>query len=249
MARETIITIMNIHPKTALISGIVIAIIFGASWGIYSIQQELHSAQVDEYINRSRTATSEERYVDAFNLMSEARSLAPTDLDLIVEQGDIAFLNGDYEVAQQLYLEASQTISGEQYFIRALQEISKGNLQDSLILLEKARETIEEKKPLTSTQVSSLQSKVNEMIAETNNPKKQALAAKALIEERAFTLAIDVLTTLLTQESNYRDAYYLRSIAQYRLGQNGQALEDVEQALSIDPNYKPARELLETIEN
>ncbi|PIZ44117.1 hypothetical protein CO180_04650 [candidate division WWE3 bacterium CG_4_9_14_3_um_filter_41_6] len=235
--------------KTLIITSFTIAVIIGVLFGVISVQKTLKKAQIDEYINRATTAKNEQHYVDAFNLMSLARKLDQQDTSLIIRQADIAFLNGDYDVSQTLYLEAGVTQNPQLLFTRALSQLSRGNFSSAVDILTQAQQSLTEQDPLTTSRITALITSIAEIMTETNSPKIQALTARTLIGEKAYTYSIEVLNNLITSEPQYKDAYYLRAVSFYSQGNASKSRTDANAALDIDPNYKAARDLLAKLDD
>lgn len=234
--------------KKLLIAAITVAIVIGSLFAIVTIQKTLTQGQINDFINRAYGARSDGDYITAYNLLSSARQLSPDDHEITLLQANVAFLNGDFAVAQALYLESGTTQNAQLSYINALNELSRGNLDASITQLNSATNSRDTEDVVTANQISTLSTSVKDIADETNPPKIKALIVRTLITQKAYLLAIETANTLILEEKKYKDAYYLRAVAYYSIGNYSLARQDTNLALDIDPNYAAARDLLETIE-
>ncbi len=72
---------------------------------------------------------------------------------------------------------------------------------------------------------------------------------KNRVERAKVEAEVDFWNKVLGKYPNFRDAYYQRSVLEYRLGEKIQAERDIQKVLEIDPNFEPALKLEEILKN
>lgn len=243
--------IISHHSSTILIAlSLVIAI--GGYWAITVFQQNVRQGQLQDYISRGNLAANEKNYPQAFTLFGQALNLEPRNANIVLKQADVAFLNGDYSLANTLYDTAEQTNTAETIYYRALTSLAKFDYPESINLLNQTHEqltttTNRGDRPLTLTMVTQLYQNIQDIEKITNTPLQQATTGKLLIENKAYLLAKESLTETTTQQPNYRDAHYLLAVAYLHLGEKEPAQTQAEISLTLDPNYAPAQTLISSI--
>jgi len=239
--------------QTLLILVIILGIVSGGYFLFTQIQNTLRQGQVEDLLLRAETAVTEGNYLQAFELFQQAQDLDPSNPDYQIRQADVAFLNGDYLIATNLYQQSNLGNLAEITYYQALQRLSEMELNSALELLSSSRTDLVDhasqrtNRPLNLNRVEALESNIERIQNETNQPLKQASVAKILIEENALHLAEKTLTSLLADEPTYRDAHYLLGATYLQLGKTNLAQKSLEASLEIDPNYEPARTLLGNI--
>jgi len=230
-----------------LISGLLIA---GIAWGWTQFDQSVQKGQLADVVDRAEAATEEGNYHTAFELWQTAQALDSDNYYYVLKQADVAFLNGDYRIANLIYQQTGAGDIAEIKYYAALQALGDLNYTEALIRAESANQLLGEsnERPLSRERAVNLIEQIKSIEAIPNDPQKRAATGKRLIEENAFELAHPVLTKLVEDESDYRDAHYLLGINYLQQGQTEPARESLNRALDIDPSYQPAREILEQIE-
>ncbi len=202
-------------------------------------------AQINDYVLRAKTAQQESKYVSAMDLLQKALNLDPGNKDILKLEADNAFLNGDYRLAQTMYSQSGINENAQILFYLALKQLSSLEFDNSKNSLSKAKTYIENDPTsvLTLEQTSALEKEINKISQIKNDAQKRATVAKVLIENNALTQAQQILTALVKELPGYRDAHYLLGFAYLKSGRNDLARQELEKALEIDPNYKPALDL------
>lgn len=239
--------LLRLHKSTIGLIALIVLLLVGTFWLWNEFNQSLKQGQLNDYVARAEAAIDEENYHLAFQLFQQAQELEPTDNYYLLRQAAVAFLNGDYKIAILLYKQVKVIKSAEIEFYTTLEELANLQFERALDELTQAESLINKERPLTIEKISSLKEKILSAQKEPNQPLRRAQIAKILLEQNAFSLTHQVLTKLIIDEPNYRDAYYLLGVTYLKQGKTEQTRESLEKALDIDPNYQPALEILEKI--
>ncbi|MCA9392507.1 tetratricopeptide repeat protein [candidate division WWE3 bacterium] len=235
------LSLIKKHAVAVAVTLSVVTLLVVSVFVANAFNESLKQGQVYDYFARAQDAIKEGDYTSAFSLLNEGLTIEPQNQTLLSRQGDVAFLNGDYLLANQLYAQAGITQNAAIYYYEGLTALSKQDIADSLAYMEKSKNQLPEQyETLNITRINATEAAIN-VLKQTENPfLQQAQIGRLLIDQKASTLAINVLTTLVNDQPNYRDGYYLLGAAYYQKGDLEKAKENIEQTLSIDPNYEPA---------
>lgn len=232
--------------KWILITLILTTAIVGSGYMILrNTQYSLLEGQIADYNQRAEAAIEEENYHEAYKLLQQAQEIDPANNEhYIARLGDVAFLNGDYQIATIHYQAVFGEESAEIQYYKALEQLSILKFNPTLSEISKAEQYVDEERPLSLEDLQAFKEKVRSLNDEHNQSLQQALVGKYLIEVNALTLAQDTLQNLVTEEPQYRDAHYLLGVAYLQAGNTQNAKASLNNALEIDPEYKPAKDLI-----
>lgn len=235
--------------KTTLIVLLAVVALLIASYAVFqNYSQTLRQGQVADYINRAQAAEEDNEYRKAFDLYAQALRLDTNNQTALTGMGNVAFDVGDYETAVSYYQQVGQNDRAESHYFLALKAIGGLDLDAAVKELTVAQQKVSTNSALEPTKVDELKSRLQELTQEENEVLRQAQLGRILIEEKTPNLAITLLKPLTEKEPEYRDAHYLLGAAYFQANQNEKAGESLNQALEIDANYEPAKELLKEVE-
>jgi tetratricopeptide (TPR) repeat protein len=239
------------HHKLALgILALVLILIGTGVWAWLNFNETYKDGQIIDVLNRAETAQDEGNYPLAFQLFQEAQSLDPLNANKYSQrQGDIAFLNGDYKIAVTLYKQSGLNVSAELDYYPVLEEITNLNIESANQRLDKLIPLIQPDRPLKLEKITQLKEKLAAITAENSPTLKKALVGKLLIEEDTYELAHQVISSLIEDEPEYRDAYYLLGVNYLKQGKLDDAQIALNKSLEIDPTFKPSQELIDQIKD
>lgn len=216
-------------------------------WVFMNVKETVQEGIKYDFAVRAETAMEEGKYAEAFELLQKAQQVDPSNKNYTLLQADAAFLYGEYQVASTLYKQFPDQSFAEVYYIEALKQLSQANVDTAITQLDEALQQTSGERPLTKDEVTKFTQGVQNLKAEQNKSLLNAKIAKLLIENNAPNYAEVVLSSLLEKEPGYRDGHYLMGAVYYQQGKNDLARESLNKALEIDPNYAPARELLNQV--
>lgn len=228
--------------------GLVVIALVGVSAHFYqNWRTTLHQGQLADYLARAQAAEEKSRYQEAFELYSQALELDPNNLTALTGIGNVAFSVGDYATAVNYYQQAGLSDLAENHYFLALKAIAEEDLDAAIKELTVTQQKVTTESILSPSKVDTLKEQLQKLTQEKNIPLRQAQLGRILIEEKAPQLAINLLKPLTEKAPDYRDAHYLLGAAYFQANQTEAAQKSLQQALKIDPNYEPAKKLLEQI--
>lgn len=236
------------HLGLLILTIFCVIIMVTLGWVISVGIQTLEQGQVSDYTFRAEEAIKRENYLEAYDLLQRALAVAPTDRDITLRLGDVAFLNGSYKVAVTHYKQAGVQRNAEIIFYQTLEALRQLDFTTALSEIELARLAIDPERPLAEETLLSMKEELAVIQSVENHGLLMAQTAHLLIDLNALFLAESLLEDLINEFPNYRDAYYLLGVTQLNQGDQIAAKASLEQALQLDPNYTPARELYEGID-
>ncbi|NTV30646.1 tetratricopeptide repeat protein [candidate division WWE3 bacterium] len=221
-----------------------LAICAGVIWVFSNVKQTVQQGQTVDYANRAETAMEEKKYSEAFEYLQKAQQVDPKNTTYTLLQADAAFLYGDYTVAKKLYKQFTDLEFAEVHYADALTKLSNLQISGALTDLSSAKEHINENRPLKLEDIEAITHQVEQLMNEQNQPLQKAKIGKLLIEHNAPLEAQTILLQLTSEEPEYRDGHYLLGAAYFQNNQLDKSTTELNKALSIDPNFEPARNLL-----
>ncbi len=203
------------------------------------VLESVRQGRAEDALNYLRTTTSEqagasadlyalaaelpdEVAAQASDLVREGRTLYPQDVGLALAEASLLTESGDDAAAENVLLEAREL---EPDNLRVLNQLAITQAQQGR--LDEARATLEN--------------------APQTNSTVQINLAQILLEAGQNDAAIDLLETLLPEAPQDAELYSLYGVALGRAGRYDQALNALDEALTLDPELEGAQQARQLI--
>lgn len=192
--------------------------------------------------------------------------------DNLIKQGNQAFGQKDYTLAQNSYQEAqrlrndlpvkAQFNLGQIAFEQGQLEVAQSYFQQVLVrdssllpahhflaLIFSVSDLEAAIKELTLIELQdekaqSLKTKLQKAYTLSNSVYQKTQVGFILLEENQPFLAVQVLTKVVAEKPDYRDGHLLLGTADLKLGEFAQAEMALQKAADLDPNYAATFDLL-----
>src|SRR5206468_2062868 len=79
--------------------------------------------------------------------------------------------------------------------------------------------------------------------------KNLSMQKEAAVEHQKLVSELVFWQNVTAKHADYRDAYFMLAILEYRLGNKQKALDYIEKSLAIDPNFTQGREFEKILSN